>query len=58
MSILDNLESYLEFEDTDNSNLSTKIFSETVCQNCSEKESTPMPIVDNMGRDTSIYIQG
>lgn len=58
MSILDNLESYLEFEDTDNSNLSTKIFSETVCQNCSEKESTPMVNTDNMGRDTSMYYQG
>lgn len=52
MSILDNLESYLEFEDTDNSNLSTKIFSETVCENCSCKtESSPMAITDNMGRE-------
>jgi hypothetical protein len=50
MSILDNLESYLEHEDTD-SNLQTKIFSETVCQNCSTKESTHMPNTDNMGRD-------
>lgn len=58
MSILDNLEAYLEFDDTDHSNLSTKIFSETVCMNCSEKESTPMPVTDNMGRDTSIYTQG
>ena len=58
MSILDNLEAYLEHEDTDHSNLSTKIFSETVCINCSEKESTPMPTIDNMGRDTSMYYQG
>ena len=58
MSILDNLEAYLELEDTDQSNLSTKIFSETVCMNCSEKESTHMPTTDNMGRDTSMYYQG
>jgi hypothetical protein len=58
MSILENLEAYLEHEDTDHSNLSTKIFSETVCINCSEKESTPMPTIDNMGRDTSMYYQG
>ena len=58
MSILDNLEAYLEYDDTAPKNLQTKIFSETVCINCSEKESTPMPITDNMGRDTSIYNQG
>lgn len=58
MSILDNLEAYLEYEYTSPKNLQTKIFSETVCINCSEKESTPMPVIDNMGRDTSIYIQG
>lgn len=51
MSILDNLESYLEFADKEPENLQTKIFSETVCQNCSEKESTHMPNTDNMGRD-------
>ena len=49
MPILDNLESYLEFEDS--KNLQTKIFSETICINCSEKESTHMPNTDNMGRD-------
>jgi hypothetical protein len=48
MSILDNLEASIDFEDD---NLQTKIFSETVCQNCSEKESTHMPNTDNMGRD-------
>lgn len=58
MSILDNLEAYLEYEDIAPKNLQTKIFSETVCQNCSEKESTPMTVIDNMGRDTSIYIHG
>lgn len=58
MSILDNLESYLEFEDTDHTSLQTKIFSDTVCMNCSEKESTHMPTTDNMGRDTSMYYQG
>lgn len=47
MSILDNLESFLENEE----NLTSKIFSETVCINCSEKESTHMPNKDNMGRD-------
>ena len=52
MSILDNLEAYLESQDTDHQNLSTKIFSETVCKNC---ESTPMIETDNMGRDTSMY---
>jgi hypothetical protein len=51
MSILDNLEAYLEFEDTAPTNLQSKIFSETVCINCSEKESTHMPNTDNMGRD-------
>jgi hypothetical protein len=55
MSILDNLEASINFDDD---NLQTKIFSETVCQNCSEKESTPMSNIDNMGRDTSIYDQG
>jgi hypothetical protein len=51
MSILDNLEAYLDFLDQEPENLSTKIFSETVCINCSEKESTHMPNTDNMGRD-------
>lgn len=49
MSILDNLEAYINFDEEEN--LSTKIFSDTVCQNCSEKESTHMPSTDNMGRD-------
>jgi hypothetical protein len=48
MGILDNLEASINFEDD---NLQTKIFSETVCINCSEKESTHMPNRDNMGRD-------
>jgi hypothetical protein len=48
MGILDNLEASINFEDD---NLQTKIFSETVCINCSEKESTHMPNTDNMGRD-------
>jgi hypothetical protein len=52
MSILDNLESYLEFVDKQPENLATKIFSETVCKNC---ESAPMIETDNMGRDKSIY---
>lgn len=56
MSILDNLEAYIDFDEEEN--LSTKIFSDTVCQNCSEKESTHMPNTDNMGRDTSMYYQG
>ena len=51
MSILNNFESYLDFLDDEPKNLSTKIFSETVCINCSEKESTHMPNTDNMGRD-------
>jgi hypothetical protein len=52
MSILDNLESYLEFYDKEPVNLQTKIFSETVCKDC---ESKPMINIDNMGRDTSMY---
>jgi hypothetical protein len=51
MAILNNLESYLDFLDDEPKNLQTKIFSETVCQNCSTKESTHMPNTDNMGRD-------
>ena len=61
MAILDNLESYLDFLDKEPENLATKIFSETVCNDCSEKihnESKPMIETDNMGRDTSIYSQG
>jgi hypothetical protein len=58
MSILDNLESYLDFLDKEPENLSTKIFSETVCKDCFEvlhNESKPMIETDNMGRDTSTY---
>jgi hypothetical protein len=55
MSILDNLESYLNFCDNGPVNLQTKIFSETVCKEC---ESKPMINTDNMGRDTSMYSQG
>jgi hypothetical protein len=54
MSFLDNLDAYLDFIDKDSENLSTKIFSETVCKDC-EYESKPMLETDNMGRDTSIY---
>jgi hypothetical protein len=46
MSILDNLESYLEKQDADHQNLTTKIFSETVCKDC---ESKPMLETNNMG---------
>jgi hypothetical protein len=50
MAILDNLEAWLESEESPN--LATKVFSETVCENCSCKtESTPMQITDNMGRE-------
>jgi hypothetical protein len=52
MSILNNLESYLDFLDKEPENLATKIFSETVCKEC---ESKPMVERDNMGRDTSMY---
>jgi hypothetical protein len=57
MSILDNLEASIDFGD-EPENLSTKIFSETVCKDCSEvlhNESKPMLQTDNMGRDTSMY---
>ena len=48
MGILDNLEAYLDHQES----LATKIFSETVCENCSCKtESAPMKITDNMGRE-------
>ena len=58
MSFLDNLEAYMDFVEKDPANLSTKIFSETVCKDCSEvlqNESKPMLETDNMGRDTSMY---
>lgn len=35
MSILDNLEAYLELED--HSSLSSKLFEETVCKDCTDK---------------------
>ena len=46
MSILDNLESFLEIEEQ--TSLSVKLFSETVCKDC---ESTAMSNTDNMGRE-------
>lgn len=46
MSILDNLESFLEIEEQ--TSLSVKLFSETVCKDC---ESTLMSNTDNMGRE-------
>lgn len=52
MGILDNLENYLEFSEKEPESLATKIFLETVCEEC---ESKPMLEIDNMGRDTSMY---
>ncbi len=55
MGILENFENAWDIdfqEDPKDPNLSTKIFSETVCENCSCKtESSPMAITDNMGRE-------
>jgi hypothetical protein len=52
MGILDNFENWLEVDEPAWQNLSTKIFSETVCENCQCKtESTPIIETDNMGRD-------
>ena len=58
MGILENFENAwdIDFQEDpkEPENLSTKIFSETVCENCSEKsvyESSPMMITDNMGRE-------
>ncbi len=49
---LENLEAYFEIEKPKSENLSAKIFSETVCDNCSCKtESSPIVITDNMGRE-------
>jgi hypothetical protein len=52
MGILENFENWLEVDEPAWQNLSTKIFSETVCENCQCKtESTPIIETDNMGRD-------
>lgn len=56
MGILENFENAWDIdfqeEPKEPENLSTKIFSETVCENCSCKtESSPMVITDNMGRE-------
>jgi hypothetical protein len=58
MGILENFENAwdIDFQEEPKApeNLATKIFSETVCENCScksETESTPMTITDNMGRE-------
>lgn len=52
MGILENFENWLEVDEPAWQNLSSKIFSETVCENCQCKtESTPMIETDNMGRE-------
>jgi hypothetical protein len=56
MSILENFENAWDIdfqeEPKEPASLATKIFSETVCENCSCKtESTPMIVTDNMGRE-------
>lgn len=55
MGILENFENAWDIdfqEEPKDPNLSTKIFSETICENCSCKtESSPMVITDNMGRE-------
>ena len=52
MGILDNFENWLEVDEPAWANLSTKTFSETVCEDCQCKtESTPMIETDNMGRE-------
>jgi hypothetical protein len=58
MGILENFENAWDIdfqeEPKEPENLAKKIFSETVCENCSckpETESTPMKITDNMGRE-------
>lgn len=48
MSILDNLENFLEIEEQRPHNLSAKLFSDLVCDQC---ESTAMSNTDNMGRE-------
>ena len=51
MAILDNFENSIDFdrEYPQYENLSTKIFSETVCKDC-QCESIPIQVTDNMGR--------
>ena len=50
MGILENFENAWDLDDEPN--LSVKIFSDLVCNDClSENESKPMPITDNMGRE-------
>ena len=50
MGILDNLEN--AWDALEQPNLATKIFSETVCQECnSQRESMPIPETDAMGRE-------
>ena len=50
MGILENFENWLEVDEPAWQNLSTKIFSETVCKDCSPKtESSPMIPTDNKG---------
>lgn len=52
MGILENFENWLEVDEPAWANLSTKIFSETVCENCQCKtESEPIIETDNMGRE-------
>lgn len=58
MGILENFENAWDIdfqeEPKEPESLAAKIFSETVCDNCTSKhetESTPMPITDNMGRE-------
>jgi hypothetical protein len=52
MGILENFENWLEVDEPIHQNLSTKIFSETVCKDCQPKtESTPIIETDNLGRD-------
>ena len=46
MGILDNLENSWDIEEKPN--LAVKIFSDMVCSEC---ESKPIPITDNMGRE-------
>ena len=47
MGILDNFENWLEVDEIAHQNLVSKIFSETVCKDCSE--SSPMIPTDNKG---------
>lgn len=54
MGFLENLESYIDWQEKQPESLATKIFSETVCGNCScksQNESSVLPITDSMGRE-------